>query len=250
MSKDGSFILKPSDADQLGAQLSALVASGRVEEARQFLAPVLAQRTPFPILERIGRALGATDAVAIGVLLDRIADDRTEGGWVVIAGALGRQLSIGPERALERCRLFIVSADIWYAADIFGDRVPGPFLLDNFEGCLRLLSPWREDPNAWVRRTVGIAAHFWAKRSRGEKSSIPQARALLAFLEPLFSERDLNAAKGIGYGLKTLGKFYPGLLSQWLPAQLRRPHRSLMLLKALTYLSPAQRAVATKGLGR
>jgi hypothetical protein len=133
---------------------------------------------------------------------------------------------------------------VWYATDILGERVPGPALVSNFEAALPLLAPWRQDANHWIRRTVGVAAHFWAKRARGAPEYIPQAQNLLAFLAPMFEERDVDAVKGVGWGLKTLGKYYPDVLTDWLAQQAadRRPHRALMLRKALTFLPPAQQA--------
>jgi 3-methyladenine DNA glycosylase AlkD len=110
---------------------------------------------------------------------------------------------------------------------------------------LALLAPWRNDANRWVRRTVGVAAHFWAKRSRGAQYHFPYAQALLEFLAPMFEERDVDAVKGVGWGLKTLGKYYPELTADWLAQQValhRHCYRALMLRKALTYLSVRQRA--------
>jgi 3-methyladenine DNA glycosylase AlkD len=210
---------------------------------------VLAQRTPFRLLERIGQAIGRGPLPEVNGFLERIAAGRSEGGWVVIGGALGQQLSRDPAGAFARCRAFIIAADVWYAPDILGERVPGPALLTDSQPALDLLAPWREDANAWVRRTVGVAVHFWAKRSRGEPKCIPQAETLLAFLEPMFEERETDALKGVGWGLKTLGRYYPDLVADWLVEQSRagRRPRALMRRKALTYLTPAQRARATGG---
>jgi len=72
---------------------------------------------------------------------------------------------------------------------------------------------------------------------------------LLAFLEPMFEEWDMDAVKGVGWGLKTLGRHYPDLVADWLARQViqrQRGHRTLMLRKSLTYLSDEQRARATE----
>jgi len=126
-------------------------------------------------------------------------------------------------------------------------------LVGEFQPSLVLLAPWRGDPNRWVRRTVGVSVHYWAKRSRGVAEQVDQARALLAFLEPVFDEWEMDAVKGVGWGLKTLGRYYPDLAADWLRQQLvqrQRRHRALMLRKALTYLSEEQRARATGGGSR
>ena len=110
---------------------------------------------------------------------------------------------MGYEGAFARCRAFIVAAGVWYATDILGERVPGPGLVAHFPPALEQLSPWREDGNRWVRRTVGISVHFWAKRSRGRADYAPQAEALLAFLEPLFA--DLDESEPSEFNAKTPG---------------------------------------------
>lgn len=228
--------MKIHDARQLGDQLAGLVGSQQFEEADQLLRPVLAERTPFRLLDAVGERLGAASAEALGDFLERIAAQRTMGGWVVIASALRQQLPGDLPGAFERCRQYVLAADAWYATDIFGERLPGPALWAFFEPSLRLLAPWRADPNRWMRRVVGVAVHFWAKQARGVAQYQPRAGALLDFLAPMFAESEVDAIKGIGWGLKTLGKYYPDLVSDWLVTQVKGSHRALMLRKATTYL--------------
>jgi len=114
--------------------------------------------------------------------------------------------------------------------------------VSDFRPSLTLLAPWREDANRWVRRTVGVAVHFWAKRSRGAAEHAAQADALLGFLAPMFDEWEMDVVKGVGWGLKTLGTHYPDLVADWLARQVGRRHRALMLRKATAYLSEDQRS--------
>ena len=241
----------------MGARVAALVQAGQALEAYDLLTPVLAERTPFRLLGRIGEAVGTGPPEAAGpewdrrvnAFLDHIAAARTEGGWVVIGTALGRQLERDLEGAFSRCRGYVVAADVWYGADIMGERVPGPALVADFEPALAQLAPWREDQNAWVRRAVGVSVHFWAKRSRGAAEHAAQAEALLGFLDPMFEEWEMDAVKGVGWGLKTLGKHYPDPVADWLAEQVverQRRHRALMLRKALTYLPSEQQARLTR----
>jgi hypothetical protein len=174
-----------------------------------------------------------------------VAEGRTEGGWVIIASGLKGQLDRDPPGTFARCRGHIITADVWYAADILGEGVIGEALVTQFHPALEQLIPWREDPNSWVRRAVGVAVHFWAKRSRGAPERAPEAQALLSLLEPMFWEWDLTVVKGVGWGLKTLGRYYPELVTNWLVQTIGsrdRRHRALMVRKALTYLSDEQRA--------
>ncbi len=240
--------MKAREADELGKQIATLVQTGQPDKAYALLAPVLAERTPFRLLGRIGGAVGDGPLERANVFLEQIAAEKTEGGWVVIGSTLGKQLGRDLEGAFTRCRAFIIAANVWYGADILGERVPGPAVAANFQPSLALLAPWRQDDNRWLRRAAGVSVHFWAKRSRGTAEQAPQAEALLAFLEPMFEEWEMDAVKGVGWGLKTLGKYYPDLVADWLAEQVahrQRRHRALMLRKALTYLSDQQRARAT-----
>jgi len=242
--------MKAKRATHLGEQIAKLVCAEQPKKAYTLLAPVLAERTPFDTLRRIAQPIGAGPLETANVFLERVAADRTEGGWVVIAKVLEGQLEHDLAGALARCRDFIVAAGVWYGADTLGEGVAGQALVAHFEPVLDLLAPWREDANPWVRRATGTGVHFWAKRSRGAATHASQAEKLLAFLEPMFGEWDMIAVKGVGWGLKTLGRHYPDLMADWLatrivPSQPR--HRALMLRKALTYLSDAQRAWATGG---
>jgi 3-methyladenine DNA glycosylase AlkD len=243
--------MKTQEARELGERIAALVQEGQIARAYEILSPVLARRTPFAMLRRIGAPAGAGPLEPVNAFLERIAAHKTEGGWVVIAGALKAQLDRDLAGPLARCRGFITVADVWYAADTLGEGVVGEALVARFQPALDLLAPWREDDDPWARRAAGTGVHFWAKRSRGAMEHATQAETLLAFLEPMFGEWDMIAVKGIGWGLKTLGRHYPDLVADWLAQRIvpgQRRHRALMLRKALTYLSDEQRARAMGGV--
>jgi 3-methyladenine DNA glycosylase AlkD len=234
--------MKIHEARVLGGQACDLVGRGFIADAYALLSPILARRTSFRLLDVIGEQISAASLESVNPFLDHVAAQKTMGGWVVIASALGGQLEHDLPGAFTRCRKYIILADVWYATDILGERVPGPALVKDFDRALAALSSWREDENRWIRRTVGVAVHLWAKRSRGAAELSLQAGQLLSFLEPMFEERDIDAIKGIGWGLKTLGKYYPDWAANWLKKQVTRPHRALMLRKATTYLSKKHRA--------
>jgi 3-methyladenine DNA glycosylase AlkD len=234
--------MKTQDARILGQQLCALVDAGRITQAYEMLSPVLTQKTPFHLLDVIGTEMDCASLRSVNTFLEHIATDKTMGGWVVIASALAQQLPYDLPGAFLRCHSYIVAGNVWYTTDILGERVPGLALVTDFDQALVHLASWRADENRWVRRTVGVAVHLWAKRSRGTAGFSTQAGQLLTFLEPMFEERDMDAVKGVGWGLKTLGRYYPDLMATWLKVQASRPHRALMMHKALTYLPPALHA--------
>ena len=80
------------EADELGARIAALVEGEQTDRAYELLAPVLGKRTPFRLLDRIGKAVGEAPTSHVDPMLERVASERTEGGWVVVASALGQRL--------------------------------------------------------------------------------------------------------------------------------------------------------------
>jgi hypothetical protein len=82
------------------------------------------------------------------------------GGWIIIASVLQQQAKNDLPGALSAVCKFVTLADVWYAADSFGERVPGHALVDQFESTVSILSVWREHPNRWVRRMVGVSVHY------------------------------------------------------------------------------------------
>lgn len=237
--------MNANQADQLSEEILQALNDQQVEVACAVLQPVLTQWTPFRLIDRI--ALDFASAASPDQLypyLERIAADRTEGGWVVIASALWTHYRLDPTRVIQTSREYITTGDVWYAADIIAERVPGPALVSDFERSLSLVKSWRSDPSRWVRRSLGVAAHFWAKRSRGRRELAGQAKSLLNFLQPMFSEWEMDATKGVAWGLKTIGRYYPDLVAYWLLSAVlpgRPRYRAHMLRKVCLYLSQEQR---------
>ncbi|MFC1936104.1 DNA alkylation repair protein [Chloroflexota bacterium] len=237
--------MKIKEAREFGARLAEDVHTGKMREAMQKLNPLLAQRIKFPVLGAIGGAVGAGPLETTNQFLPLVAATKTEGGWPIVGMALGAQLDRDLAGALVRCRAFMIEGDIWYCADILSERVPGPALLLDFDATLKTITPWRDDENRWVRRSIGVAIHYWAKRAKGAAGHLPQAVRLLDLIEPMFTEWEMDVVKGVGWSMKTLGQYFPDLLTDWLVNQVvpsERKHRALMLKKAITYLSPEQKA--------
>ena len=237
--------MKNSEAKSIGKLLAGQVEDGDIDAAQALLNPILAERTPFSALNQIGSSLANCPLEQVYMFLDRVAADKQMGGWVVIGSGLGALLNRDFEGVFKHCRKYIIAADIWYGADILGERVPGPALVLDFAPTLEVLSPWREDANRWVRRAVGVSVHYWAKKSDSSDQNTFSASALLDFITPMFTEWEMDAAKGVGWGLKTLGRYYPDILTSWLVEQLsdqQLPYRAIMLRKALTYLPESNKA--------
>jgi 3-methyladenine DNA glycosylase AlkD len=228
-----------AQARAYGAQVRQTLENDGVPAALDALNDILCERTPFRLLDFVGAALDAAGAKAVDELLQAIAGQRSEGGWVVIASALRERQPRDLLGALEASRGYIAQSAVWYGCDILGERVPGPALVAQFQPTLEILSAWRGDPDAWVRRALGVAGHFWAKRSRGLPGSEAQARTLLDFFNPMLEEKDYDAAKGVGWALKTCGRYYPEVCMAWLEEQLLQQGRkpaAVVKRKALKFL--------------
>ncbi|NIS82189.1 MAG: hypothetical protein GTO14_18725 [Anaerolineales bacterium] len=231
--------MKFTEVDELSQRLAACLQEFDPKQAFNLVHPLLETRTPFRTLDRLGTKIGTPSLKTLNPFLDLLAQSHTEGGWVLIGSTLASQIQTDLRSAMHRCRSFIIMADVWYATGILGERVPGAALVARFDETLERLRPWREDSNRWVRRALGHATHVWAKRSKGQITTYQNAEALLVFLEPLFEEHDTDALKGIGWGLKTMGKYYPDKVAVWLQKMLvqeKRTPRNLMLKKACAHL--------------
>jgi len=239
--------MRIKEARALGKRIAGLVGEGKIVPAYEMLAHVMEDRTHFAMLRRIAKPVASAPREQVDEFLDLIALDGNPGGWAVIGKVLQVYLDQDLAGVFARCHDFIVMADVWHATDTLAEGVAGQALVDHFEPALDLLLAWRDDPDHWVRRAVGVAVHLWAKRSRGAEDLLPRAEQLLALLEPMFGEWDMTTVKGVGWGLKTMGKQYPDLVTAWLlrvvPEQAR--YRALMLRKATTYL-PKEQKVAVK----
>ncbi|KAA3642844.1 MAG: hypothetical protein DWQ07_20180 [Chloroflexi bacterium] len=231
--------MNAKQADALAQQVSLHIQGGQIDTGYTLLAPVISNKIPFRYLDRIGKVLGAQPFAQTKPLLQQLASSQTIGAWPIIGMALAGRLEDDLAGVLALTHLFIIEGDTWHSTDSTGERVVGPALVENFDQTITLLTPWREDENRWVRRSLGVATHLWTKRAKGNPELSARAASLLDLLSPLFEEKEMDAVKGIGWGLKTLGRYYPELAAPWLLEQVvhqQRPYRATMLRKALTYL--------------
>jgi len=227
------------EARKFGCEIAEEINKENISFAYKTISVYLDDKNPFRLLDLVGEALKNCSRSRLYPFLDMIAEARSEGGWVVIASTLRSLSEDSTHNIFIICREYINQADVWYACDIFGERVPGPALLSDFDQTLKHLSSWRYDSNPWIRRSVGVAVHFWAKRTKGEEPHQNNAGIILDFISPLFEENDIRAAKGVGWGLKTMGRYYPLAACEWLAHALiteKRKPLAVVRRKALTYL--------------
>lgn len=233
--------MKKQEVAEVSQECLTLLARDSIDEVLKTLDPLLSRKLPFPLLDHAGDILGSL-AIAkpqgLLSLLGKIEATKTMGGYVVIGSALSRFINHDLPKALEKAREYIIKGDAWYVTDILGERVPGKALLNRFDETLPILEAFCEEPNPWVKRSVGVAVHYFAKRVRGDQE---KAKRLLGLLSPYYEEKDTRIIKGIGWGLKTLGRYYPDLVVDFLKSQKDRKPSRLLIRKAVTYLPPEKK---------
>jgi len=227
---------------ELARKCLELLAAGGEEAALGALDPLLSTKTPFPILDLVGKVLGEWgkgEPQKPLAFFDLLVGTRAMGAYVIVGQGLVAVNDVDLGLSFAKAREYIIQGDAWYVADIIGERPLGHGLLAHFDEAVGLLEGFAGDTNPWVRRSVGVAVHLFAKRVRDDPTRIQR---LLALLAPLIEERDTAALKGIGWGLKTIGRYYPDLLVPFLRRELATKHpRKLLLRKATAYLDKARK---------
>jgi 3-methyladenine DNA glycosylase AlkD len=224
------------EADTVASEVEALVREGNLEKAFTMLDPLAFGRTKFPILDRVGMRLGRAtlDEASLLEALDRMVSRGSVGYYVIVGSALAQRLESNMADCLEKTTEYVVIGENWAKCDSIAERVWGQALVCHFSQAYKHLARMRDHDNRWVRRAVGVAVHYFAKR---RPNATAELRMLLVLLAPRLGERNYDAIKGIGWGLKTIGKYQPKLLARFLKNQMKWEHPTrLMLKKATTYL--------------
>jgi 3-methyladenine DNA glycosylase AlkD len=231
-------LMTPSmrDADAVASKAEALIREGDLEEACGILDALAFGRTKFPIQDRVGTRLGqaSLEQAAFLEALDRMISRGSVGYYVTVGSALAQRLGSKMATCLEKTAEYIVIGENWAKCDSIAERVWGQALVCNFPRAYKYLERMKDHDNRWIRRAVGVAVHYFAKR---KPTATAELRKLLVLLATELGERDYDAIKGIGWGLKTIGKYQPELLTKFLKSAVKRVHPTkLMLKKATTYL--------------
>jgi 3-methyladenine DNA glycosylase AlkD len=224
------------DADAVASKAEGLIREGNLEKTCGVLDPLAFGRTKFPILDRVGTRLGQASLKEAAFLeaLDRMISRRSVGYYVIVGSALAQRLGSNMTTCLEKTAEYVVIGENWAKCDSIAERVWGEALVCNFPRAYKYLARMRDHDNRWIRRAVGVAVHYFAKR---KPTATAELRMLLVLLAPGLGEREYDAIKGIGWGLKTIGKYQPKLLAKFLENHVKRVHPTkLMLRKATTYL--------------
>ncbi len=229
---------------ELAEKASKSLLTGDYTNSIGLLKPLLNAKIAFSKLDLLGREIGEACCRKPEALLtacDQIVASETMGSFVVASRALTCLLDKDLETVMERTREYIVKGNKWYVCDIIGERSLGQALVDHFDRTLPWLARFLTDENKWVKRSTGVAIHYFSKRVI---NGAQKTQKLLELLEPHIEEKQLDVIKGIGWGLKTIGKHHPDLLVPFLEKQLKAKKKisKLMIKKALTYLGKDRRS--------
>jgi len=202
------------------------------------LKPVLDSRCPFSKLDCLGKEigqLGSGQKEKFFKAFDEIINYNAMGGFVIVSKALIYFIKDEFETVMRKSREYIIKGDAWYVCDIIGERSLGYALINYFDRTLPWLKQFFEDENKWVKRSAGVSIHFFSKRVLDE---LEKTKKLLSLLEPYIEEKQIDVVKGIGWALKTIGRYHPDMLMEFLRRQLKAKKRisKLMVKKAITYL--------------
>lgn len=215
-----------------------LISADKDKEVVDTLRPLLDTKCPFLKLDLLGKetgGAGSSQPQKFFRSFDEIIDYNAMGGFVVVGQALICFLPDNFEKVMEKSRKYIIKGDVWYACDIIGERCLGQALIDYFDETLPWIAKFLKDENRWVKRSAGVAIHFFSKRVLDEQE---KTRKLLKLIEPYMEEKQVDVIKGIGWGLKTIGRHHPDILVEFLYKQikLKKNISGLMMKKALTYI--------------
>jgi 3-methyladenine DNA glycosylase AlkD len=229
---------------QIAEEFTKYVQKKQFKTAAEQLNPVLNKKCPFSKLDMLGKLIGSEAKNQPDKFLrafDHIIDSQLMGGFVVVGESLVSFLEADFEIAMHKSREYIIKGSTWYVCDIIGERSIGKATVKHFEKTLPFLRGFLEDENRWVKRSAGAAVHFFAKRVRNEPQ---KAKVLLDLLAPHIEERQVDVVKGIGWGIKTMGRIYPEIAVPFLIEQLKAKKKlsKLMIQKALKYLPANKKA--------
>lgn len=232
------LFLSNKEIKLLSEEVVDLILTGNEAEVIKILKPVLDSKCSFSKLDLLGKEIGkigANQSQKFFKVFDKIIDYNAMGGFVIVGSALIYFLENNFDEVMKKSCCYIIKGNEWYVCDIIGERSLGHALVGYFNKTLPLLRKFLEDENRWIRRSTGVAIHFFSKRVLDEPE---KTKELLKLVEPHIEERQIDVVKGIGWGLKTIGKYHPDILTEFLKNQLTlgKHISKLMMKKAITYL--------------
>jgi hypothetical protein len=223
---------------ELSKAISKNIKEEEYNKALDILRPVLDEKIKFYKLDRLGLELGKInleDKEKFIHFTDKVIEYDAMGGYVIVSKSLIPLLEEDLNKVMKKSMEYILRGDIWHACDNVSERSIGQGLVDHFEETLPWLNKFLASGEPWLQRSAGVAVHFYTKRVRDDPEGI---KRLLEILDPYTEVKDTNAAKGIGWGIKTMGRYYPDITIEFLKAVKKSDKKisNIIWRKAITYL--------------
>ncbi|MEM7037989.1 MAG: DNA alkylation repair protein [Bacteroidota bacterium] len=167
---------------------------------------ILEQKVKHPVLDHVGRRMaGFVEAYEQVELIEKLADEETQAGYVVAGALLETRVEKDFVAAFALAVELIEQGNEWYVCDGMAERVFASGLLRDHRKGVLLLEELADNSNDWVRRAPGVAVHFAVKRGVSDEA----AKALLELLQPQFGTRNFQIKKGIGLAVETIARRHP-----------------------------------------
>lgn len=232
---------------ELSKSISEKIKEEEYKKALEILRPVLDEKIKFYKLDRLGLELGRKNLEEKEKFIhftDQIIEYDAMGGYVIVSKSLIPFLDHDLNTVMRKSMEYILKGDIWHVCDNMSERSVGQGLVDHFEETIPWLNKFLYSGEPWLQRSTGVAIHFYTKRVRDNPEGIQR---LLELVKPYIEVKDTNAAKGIGWGIKTMGRYYPEIQIEFLK-ELKNSDKkvsSIIWRKALTYLEEKQKIEIT-----
>lgn len=213
--------ISTKEIEKITDKVSRFVINNKNNQAFKILKPILDNKVAFVKLDKIGELIGEKGKESYTKFysfFNKLVEYNAMGSYVIVGRALVSFLDKDFAKVMKKNREYIVVGNVWYVCDIIGERSLGQALVDYFDKTLLTLKIFLKDKNKWIRRSVGVAIHFFNKRVQDNPQ---KTKKLLKLIEPYMEEKQIDVVKGIGWGLKTIGKYHSKIATDFLIKQIK-----------------------------
>ncbi len=162
------------------------------------------------------------------LICDTIVERKTDSAYNLSSLIMNGILPQRMKECFDRSRIYLSDTKRWFSSDIYGLHIVCEGLKHDFTKAVEYVRDFTNDSSVWVRRCVGIAVHHYARQVRDMPEMIS---VLLDLLKDLIREKDVRVAKGIGWGLRSIGGSYPGQLVRFVKENFARKKVSKLLFR-------------------
>ncbi len=187
------------------------------------------------VMEKYLRAVADTFAKHLAedpdtwlLLCDKMAERETDSAYNLTSLIMGGMLPQRMKECFDRSRIYLSDTERWFSSDVYASHVVCEGLKFDFTRAVEYLHDFVNHSSIWVKRCVGIAVHHYARQVRDMPERIS---VLLDLIKNVMGEKDVRVAKGVGWGLRSIGEFYPETLIRFARKNFARKKVSKLLFR-------------------